>query len=432
MHGRSLPAVAERYATRFGFRPPLISQPPPADMQLCIVIPCYDEPHLIWVLDALRACHAPRHPVEVIVVINAGIHEHEVKRRNRKSLEAAEAWGRRNDAYWLKLHRIWVDDLPAKHAGVGLARKVGMDEALRRFAALENPGMIVCLDADCTVAPNYLQTLEQVQMQNAPASCTIHFEHRFEEVPEPALSEGIMYYELFLRYYVNALAYAGYPYSMHTIGSSMAVRADIYALSGGMNRRKAGEDFYFLHKVVPMGNFRNVPQTCVFPAARVSHRVPFGTGKAQQDWLHKAESRKYSYHTRTFVDLKKLMQKIGVFYQCDPRYIEQELQKLPITVQNFLQTLDFCERLKEMKANATTFSTFNKRFFTWFDGFKALKFVHYCRDHYYKQQPLVNVSNWLLAEAQMPGSVDPAELLRIYRQLDKERQVINLTDSSSA
>ena len=35
--------------------------------------------------------------------------------------------------------------------GVGLARKTGMDEAVRRFNAINNPeGIILNLDADCT------------------------------------------------------------------------------------------------------------------------------------------------------------------------------------------------------------------------------------------------------------------------------------------
>ena len=40
--------------------------------------------------------------------------------------------------------------------GVGLARKTGMDEAVRRFDIINNPeGVILSLDADCTVEHNY-------------------------------------------------------------------------------------------------------------------------------------------------------------------------------------------------------------------------------------------------------------------------------------
>jgi len=425
MHERSLTAIADRYFKRFGYLSQVIKQPPPRGMQLCIVIPCYDEPQVQLTLDALRSCTPPQYPVEVILVVNAGAGEHEVQLNNRKAVENIDIWRKRNATQWLHLHCIWVDDLPAKHAGVGLARKIGMDEALRRFAYLNIPGMIACLDADCTVASNYLQVLEQVQLQSAPASCAVHFEHQFEKVKDIELRAGIIHYELFLRYYVNALAYSKFPYCMHTVGSSMTVRADIYALSGGMNRRKAGEDFYFLHKVVPLDDFRNIGETKVYPAARVSHRVPFGTGRAQQEWLHGTKTRQYAYHPDTFKDLSQLMRHVKYFYEQEE---ESHRQKLPASLQNFLLKQNFTRHVSEMKANSSSFVTFSKRFFAWFDGFKALKFVHYYRDHYYGELPLVKSSNWLLSEVGITGSDDPAELLKIYRRLDRKRQMINLAN----
>ena len=83
--------------------------------------------------------------------------------------------------------------------------------------------------------------------------CSIYFEHPLHGPLEPKVYEAIAAYELHLRYYVQALRYAAFPYAHHTIGSSMAVRADAYAKQGGMNKRQAGEDFYFLHKIIPLG-----------------------------------------------------------------------------------------------------------------------------------------------------------------------------------
>jgi hypothetical protein len=45
-----------------------------------------------------------------------------------------------------------------------------------------------------------------------------------------------------------------------------------------MNRRMAGEDFYFIQKLLPAGGFFNLNQTTVYPSPRSSARVPFGTG----------------------------------------------------------------------------------------------------------------------------------------------------------
>ena len=40
----------------------------------------------------------------------------------------------------------------------------------------------------------------------------------------------------------------------------MAVRADAYLRQGGMNRRKAGEDFYFLNKFMVLGGYGEMLQ----------------------------------------------------------------------------------------------------------------------------------------------------------------------------
>ena len=47
--------------------------------------------------------------------------------------------------------------MPHKIGGVGLARKIGMDEALKIFNYNStSKKILICLDADCTVASNYL------------------------------------------------------------------------------------------------------------------------------------------------------------------------------------------------------------------------------------------------------------------------------------
>ena len=60
--------------------------------------------------------------------------------------------------------------------------------------------------------------------------CTIYFEHPIEgdEYP-PEVYDAIIQYELYLRYYLQALRYTGYPYATHTVGSCFAVKASVYA-----------------------------------------------------------------------------------------------------------------------------------------------------------------------------------------------------------
>ena len=76
------------------------------------------------------------------------------------------------------------------------------------------------------------------------------------------------------------MKFANLPYSYHTIGSAFAVSASSYAKQGGMNRRKAGEDFYFISKLIKGEKFGEITKTKVIPSPRISDRVPFGTGRS--------------------------------------------------------------------------------------------------------------------------------------------------------
>ncbi len=418
-----LTEIAAFYQKRFGFKAAQISAPLHADVQFIIVIPCYNEPALLTTLQSLSKCDTPDFPVEVIVVINESTQtDKKIKVLNRQTEKEAKTWIADNTADKLKFHILYEDDLPPKHAGVGLARKIGMDEALYRFASVNKNGLIVCLDADCTVEKNYLQELEKQFLTHHPAACNIYFEHDLDRVGDKKLREGIIRYELFLRYYVNGLRYTGFPFAFHTIGSSMGVRADVFAKSGGMNRRKAGEDFYFLHKVAPFGDLLTINSTTVYPSARISDRVPFGTGKAQSEWLQGNDKLFSTYNHLIFKNLKVFISSIDILYEMsNEKTYKLWLEKLPEAVQNFLLKENFKDKLAEIRQQTGSQTTFQKRFYAWFDGFKVLKFVHFARDNYYPQQPVEAAApallGWLKVDVDSENSED---LLLSFRKLDKE------------
>ena len=69
------------------------------------------------------------------------------------------------DPRWDRLNLAWVDaasaglELPLKGGGVGLARRIGLDLALSRLDAMNGEPLLVCLDADTLVRPDYLPAL---------------------------------------------------------------------------------------------------------------------------------------------------------------------------------------------------------------------------------------------------------------------------------
>jgi hypothetical protein len=298
-----------------------------------------------------------------------------------------------------------------------------MDEALRRFMTINYDGLIMNLDADCTVAANYFSMLEQTWFAQHVQTLTVYFEHSLDDLADARLREGIIYYELFLRYYINGLRFAQFPNAFHTVGSSMGCRATTYALSGGMNRRKAGEDFYFLHKVAQLGKVTQLTNTTVYPSARTSNRVPFGTGKAQQDWLSKSGHHQLLYHPQSFEEVKQFLAAIPVWYQTGQNWNSAWAKELPTAILNYLEQQNFANVWDNLRSGTLSWSAFQKKFFAWWDGFRVLKFIHFARDHYYQQISAEEASFRLLKKLRILCAKEvytAEELLLRYRTLDQQ------------
>ena len=403
------------YFERFGFCGRQIAEPPAPGLSLIVVIPCFNEPDLIASLESLRRAERPSAPHEVIVVVNSATSaDVSILEQNDKTLREARAWINAQPQPKLTVHLIDACDLPPRHAGVGLARKIGMDEALRRFddAGMLEGGVILCFDADCTCAPNYLSAVsEHFTAHPKSPACSIYFEHPLEGDLQPEIYEATAAYELHLRYYVQALRYAGFPHAYHTIGSSMALRARAYMEQGGMNRRQAGEDFYFLHKLIPLGGFTELNSTAVYPSPRSSNRVPFGTGRAVSEWLQNPRTK--TYPLQAFDDLR-------VFLQSMPSLKSSTVEEMPESIRTFLAEQGFESALDEIRSHTATPAAFTKRFFRWFDGFRAMKFVHHARDHFYGEEEVAIAAERLLGKIRRAeGTPSIIQLLEVYRKLDR-------------
>lgn len=408
--------MARDYLKEQTYRSAFIDLAPREDLAISVVIPCFKEPNLRATLDSLLACDATNGSVEVIVIINESEKVDPTDAaQNQITFEEAITWVEKNNSDRLRFFIHYEKSLPKKHAGVGLARKIGMDEALRRFKSIDKTnGVILCYDADSSCLPNYLKSVEQHFTANPNTNgCSIHFEHPIEgDVYSSEVYEAILQYELHLRYYRQALWFAGHPYGYHTIGSSMAVRANAYEKQGGMNRRKAGEDFYFLQKIIQLGNFTEMVNTKVIPSPRPSDRVPFGTGKAVNDKLSSEIELVDTYHPQLFVELKVLFD--NPFVLLEP----EEKIDLPKSVLEFLKTIQYRSAVAEIRKNTTDDEAFKKRFFNWFNAFTALKYVHYGRDHFYPNIGVDEASNVLLKLVGWEEQDSLKKLLDAYRKLD--------------
>lgn len=412
------------YLEKLALFPKLIEAPPDKDLNIIVVIPCYDEPDLMASLNSLFECVLPSCQVEVIVVVNdSEIENEETKLRNQKTFDTANDWKKQYNSKWISFHFLYKNNLPKKIAGVGTARKIGMDEAVRRFESIGNSkGIICCFDADSLCEPNYFQAVHDYFLKNEKAkACGIYFEHPLEgDEFSPEIYDAIIDYELHLRYYVHAQRWAGFPFAFQTIGSSMAVRCDAYQQQGGMNKRKAGEDFYFIHKFIPLGNFADITDTKVIPSPRQSHRVPFGTGRAVNEILDSSDTY-LTYHPQIFDDLRPWSLAIDSLFSMKKEDVYQLLEKIPKSISSFLLKIDFPTKLLEIQSNTTNPTTFVQRYYRWFNAFLMMKYVHFARDNFYPNIPVEKAAKWLL-EKKMGKNFsekNKKEMLEEFRRWDK-------------
>ena len=380
---------ADRYINKNIVYPEFIDVDVAPSVSMIVMIPCLNEPEIFRTLESLWTCDPIASYCEVIVVVNESENSTlAVKNFNQETYNKLFDWKRENDRENLILHPIYAQSVNAKHAGAGMARKIGMDEVIRRFNALNRPdGVIISLDADCLVSSNYLQRIESVFNKNKSCfAATLNFKHRAEEMADSKQKLGIQLYEDYLHYYKRALDFAGFPDSIYTIGSAFAVRAEAYVKQGGMNRRQAGEDFYFLNKLTKLGPITEINDAFVYPSARVSDRVPFGTGAAMTKWMNEDGDLTVTYNFAAFLDLKILFDQVDTLFRNSAD--EVFMASLPASVQEYLQVLEFPIKLAEINQNSSSLSAFRKRFFQFFDGFIILRFLNLAHQKYYSQQNL--------------------------------------------
>jgi len=405
----------ELYRSKQKIKFPLIDARPRRDLEFIVVIPSYNEPDLEPCLDSLEsAALTARVVVEIIIIINESEQSGQsVKNQNRITYSLLESRPHRVPVYTLL-----VDSIPTKKAGVGYARKLGMDEAVYRFESIGTPDGVICsMDADTKVQANYFSAIKQAKVFNDWECLSIHFEHDLSTIRDSRHLKAIADYELHLRYYVMGLRYAGFPHSFQTLGSAIAFRALAYAEVGGMPARQAGEDFYFVHKFSKRGKVARLGSTTVYPSARLSDRVPFGTGRALIESLARPEQIFHTYAWQSFIELRSFLNSVDLLYLV-PGTEDLNLSHKMLA---FLELIQFEKILKEIKRNTGSTQTFRKRFFHQLDAFTMMKYVHFMRDQYYANEPLTDASNQLL-KVMEPYSYpirEPINLLEKFRDLER-------------
>ena len=233
---------------------------------------------------------------------------------------------------------------------------------------------------------------------------------------------AIAAYELHMRYHYQALKHSHMPSVYHTIGSAIAVRASAYVRAGGMSSRPAGEDFYFIQKLIPVGKIAEINSTTVFPSPRASDRVPFGTGPVVGSLLKSRSEQLFTWHPDAFKPLALLHDLVPQLYSMNDPETEALLDQLPHPLSLFLKENGWVKRVAEIRNNTGSEHSFTTRFYRWFNMFRVIKYLNWVHDgRVWSKVNIDEAASKLLSEirGKEVGQYDRIELLMQFRALER-------------
>ncbi len=298
---------------------------------------------------------------------------------NRATASVAEKNENQHTLVWLRgnpfpaINICWIDassiglELPPTD-GVGLARKIGFDLALARPDLGKSP-VLISLDADTLVDENYLATILSHFRQSTAGAAVIPFRHQNGEFAQQ--ENAVRRYELYLRSYLLGLELAKSPYAYHAIGSAFACRVDAYVAVSGMNRRLAGEDFYFLQQLQKNSGVEFLRGTVVSPSARCSDRVPFGTGKVVYDDVATG-SRSYDFiSVGAFKILQRWLEIVASNIKQSASSILSLAEEFSLDLYAFLVELNFPQFWLRLQRNYPSDEQRLLAYHCWFDALRT-------------------------------------------------------------
>lgn len=266
--------------------------------------------------------------------------------------------------------------------GVGRARRVGCDLALQLMTHGQIDSQWICSgDADAC----WSDALFDQAWPSTASAVTLPFTHL--PSADQHLSEATLLYELRLHHYVLQLMAINSPYAFHTLGSACAFNVAAYAAVRGMPLRSAAEDFYMLNKLAKIAPIHRVTGPMVTIEARISSRVPFGTGPAVQkltDCVAPIDEPIF-YDARCFETLNRVHQLFERWISAETINTANDLKadlesNLAKTIGEKLEQWHYQDAIAHIRTAAAAPDQRRPHLDTWLDGFKTLQLIHAIRD----------------------------------------------------
>tara|TARA_X000001036_G_scaffold220296_1_gene206203 strand:+ start:3307 stop:4431 length:1125 start_codon:yes stop_codon:yes gene_type:complete len=347
--------------------------PPKSKYDTIITIPCYNEYDYIFkTLDSVNQQDPAllQNTVVSIVINNSEDANDSIVLNNRKTYEKLL-----KTTY--KFDFIVIDAfsnnkaLESKFSGAGMARKISVDSMLNY---LEEDSLICFIDADTILSDRYLTSIKSSYRDNRWQALLVNFSHQNDE---PKTKVIIREYEKYLKETAKNIRDCGSPYGYVSLGSTMVCTYLAYISIGGMNRKIASEDFYFLQELEKYCGVKQINDILVYPSSRYASRLYLGTSVRLQKTLNGELDISTLYFSDDAYSI--LSAWIQLALSSEERTYS-ELKDHIISINSSL--IDFLNTINLKAAwgsiiEAPSSEHFVKQFHRWFDGlniFKLLKF----------------------------------------------------------
>ena len=382
-----------------------------------VAIPAMDEleglPQTLYDLQQNLGC-----PFEIFVCVNQpesywqNPEKEHICQHNQKLL----AWLQQQNNPHLHIldHASRGQGWSEKKMGVGWARKVLFDHIL---TLANDSDLIISTDADTLIPPDYIESVARnFNAHPKLTALSVPYYHPLTQCESN--DRAILRYELYMRNWVINLYRIGSPYNFTAIGSAIAMRVSALRKIGGITPLKSGEDFYLLQKFRKMAPISNYNEVMVYPAARFSDRVFFGTGPA----LIKGSQGHWDsypiYHHSLFNPVEETYKKLPILWKQD---IDNEFL-------TFLK-LQFKDDYlwQSIRQNVKDLSHFERAFHEKADGLRLLQFMRQMQRHYpYPDEVALfhNLSLWMPNEVPQWFQPDSDFNKLTVKQMDELRNLL--------
>ena len=255
-------------------------------------------------------------------------------------------------------------------AGVGMARKIGMDYCIQYSF---QDSLFCSLDSDTLIADNYLEVVSNQFKNNKFSTAVINFTHQLNDTPK--INTIIKKYEKLLKKIARQIHDTGSPYGYVSMGSTIVCSCKAYIAIGGIQPLKATEDFYFLQQLVKYKSIHKIKDVLVYPSSRSEQRVYLGTGYRIKNFSKNNNFQDLDIMQEGFDHLKSIYIIIDEHWHLCSDRICKLFKSVNPSIDKFMRNNDFVSIFDKIKKNTDNKKQCKSQFNNWFDNLKIYKFL---------------------------------------------------------